>query len=120
MKELYPNNGFSFIEDSAPSHRTKIIQNFLPEKSKSKSAANAEWPPSSPDCNLFEYYFWNEVKEKVYNGHGAKHFESEKELKDRTFSATNVETNCKARKQFLPLLKEVVTKEGRPIKTVFG
>ena len=76
--------------------------------------------PSSPDCNLFEYYFWNEVKEKVYNGHGAKHFESEKELKDRIFSATNVEINCKARKQFLPLLKEVVTKEGRPIKTVFG
>ena len=56
----------------------------------------------------------------MYNGHGAKHFESEKEFKDRTFSATNVETNCKARKQFLPLLKEVVTKEGRPIKTVFG
>ena len=56
----------------------------------------------------------------MYNGHGAKHFESQKELKDRIFSAANVETNCKARKQFLPLLKDVVTTEGRPIKTVFG
>ena len=49
---------------------------------------------------------------------------SEKELKDRIFSvydqcATNVEPLPKARKQFLPRLKDVVTKERRPIKTVF-
>ena len=41
---------------------------------------------------------------------------SEKELKDRIFSvydqcATNVEPLPKARKQFLPRLKDVVTKE---------
>ena len=61
----------------------------------------------------------------MYSGHNAKHFQSEKELKDRIFSAydqcaTNVEPLRKARKQFLPCLKDFVTKEGRPIKTVSG
>ena len=84
-KELYPNNNFSFIQDSAPSHGTKIIQNFLRGELKSRFA-NTEWRPSSPDCNLLDYYFWNKVKEKVYSGHDAKHFEDEKKLKNRIFS----------------------------------
>ena len=33
---------------------------------------------------------------------------------------TKVEPLRKARKQFLPRLKDVVTKEVRPIKTAFG
>ena len=47
-------------------------------------------------------------------------------LKDRIFSvydqrATNVEPLRKARKQFLPRLKDFVKKKKeRPIKTVFG
>ena len=125
MKELYPNNNLSIVQDSAPSHHAKIIQNLLEEELKSRFVANMEWLPSSPDCNLLDYYFCNEVKEKVYSGHDAKHFESEKKLKDRIFSvydqcATNIEPLCKARKQFLPRLKDIVSKEGRPIKNVFG
>ena len=62
---------------------------------------------------------------KHFESHNAKHFKSEKELKDRIFSmydqcTTNVEQLCRARKQFLPRLKDVITKEGRSIKTVFG
>ena len=103
MKELYPNNNFSFIQDSAPFHHAKIIQNFLREELKSRFAANTEWPPSSPNYNLLDYYFWKEVNKKVYSSHDAKHFGNEKELKDRIFSvynqcATNFEPLCKARK----------------------
>ena len=65
MKELYPNINFCFIQDRAPSHHTKIIQNFLWEELKSRFVADKQWPLSSPDCNLLDYYFWNEVKEKV-------------------------------------------------------
>ena len=36
MKELYPNNNFSFIQDSAPSHRAIIIENYLREELKSR------------------------------------------------------------------------------------
>ena len=62
---------------------------------------------------------------KYFKSHNAKHFESEKELKDRIFSmydqcTTNAEPLCRARKQFLPRLKDVITKEGRSNKTVFG
>ena len=39
VKEHYPNDNFIFIQDSAPSHRAKIIQNFLREKLKSRFAA---------------------------------------------------------------------------------
>ena len=51
----------------------------------------------------------------MYSGHNTKNFESEEELKDRIFSvydqcATNVEPLRKARKQFLPRLKEVAKK----------
>ena len=61
----------------------------------------------------------------MYCGHNAKHFESEKELKDRIFfvhdqCAINVEPLRKARKQFLTSLNDVVTEERRPIKTKFG
>ena len=124
-KELYPNNNFSFIQNSSPSHRVEIIQNFLRGELKSRFVANTEWPPSSPDCNILVYHFWNAEKEKVYSGHDAKYYEGEKRFKDRIFSvydqcATNIEPLRKARKQSLPRSKGFVTKEGRPIKTVFG
>ena len=122
---IYPDNNFSIIQHSGPSHRTKIIQNFLREELKSRFVANTEWPPFFPDCNLVGYYFWNKVKEKVYSGRDAKNFESEKYLKDRIFSVydqcpTNVESLRKARKQVLPRLKDAVTKKIRQIKIVFG
>ena len=122
----YPNNNFIFIQDSAPSHRAKIVQNVLREELKSIFFANMEGPPSSPDCNPWDCYFWNKVKEKIYSGHHTMLNVSrlKKVLKYRIFSmwdqcANNIEPLCKVIKQFLPRLKAVVTKEGRPIKTVF-
>ena len=35
-----------------------------------------EWPPSSPDWNSLDYYFWNKLKEEIDSGHNAKRFES--------------------------------------------
>ena len=49
MKEFYPDNNFSIIQDSAPSHRAKIIQNFLREELKSRFVANTEWSPSGKE-----------------------------------------------------------------------
>ena len=42
----YQNNNFIFIQDSAPSLRAKIVQNFLREELKSRFLANMEGPPS--------------------------------------------------------------------------
>ena len=65
MKEIYPNNNFIFMQDTAPSHRAKIVRNVLREELKSRFVANTEWSPSSPDCNPLDYYFWNQVKKNV-------------------------------------------------------
>ena len=104
MKDLYPNNNFSFIQDSAPSHRAKIIQNFLREELKSRYVANTELPLSSTDCNLLNSYFRNGVKEKGYSCHNAKHLRVKKSIKTGfSLCTTNVEPLRKARKQFLPV-----------------
>ena len=102
------------------------VQNFLQEELKSRFFANMEGQPSSPDCNPLDCYFRNKVKEKIYSGHHTMLNVSrlKKVLKYRIFSmwdqcANNIEPLCKLIKQFLPRLKAVVTKEGRPIKTVF-
>ena len=86
LNEIYPNNNFCFIQDSAPSHCVNIIQNVLREQLKSRFASNTEWTPSSPDCNLLDYYFWNKVEEKVVR----MDFESENELKDKELCTTKV------------------------------
>ena len=72
-KQLFPKvdrlmNGASliFLQDSTPSHRSNLFQNFLKEKLGSKFIKHTEWPPSSPDCNPYDYHFWNKIKEKVY------------------------------------------------------
>ena len=51
------------------------------------------------------------------------HFESENELKDKELCTTNVLqmlTTSQSKETFLLRLKDVLTKEGRPSKAVFG
>ena len=40
-----------------------------------------EWPPSSPDVNPSDYFVWDLVKTKVYQGRAGEPFSSEEELK---------------------------------------
>ena len=68
VEAMYPNKDFTFVQDSAPSHRANQMQNFLKRKLKSRFVKNTDWPPKLPDCNLLDYYFWDRVQEKVYDG----------------------------------------------------
>ena len=125
MNELYPNKDFTFIQDSAPSHRAKTVQHFLQSELSTRFVPNTEWPPSSPDCNLLDYYFWNDVKERVYMGRHGKPFESEEELKQQICqvwdaAVGDIKQIHKADKQFLPRLNAVIEKDGGSIKTLFG
>ena len=40
----------------------------LPESESGRhdSVNKEQWPPKSPDLNPFDYYIWDEHKEKVY------------------------------------------------------
>ena len=68
VEAMYLNKDFTFVQDSAPSHCANQVQNFLKQKLKSRFVKNTDWPPKLPDCNPLDYYFWDCVQEKVYDG----------------------------------------------------
>ena len=125
IEAMYPNKDFSFVQDSAPSNRANQVQNFLNQKLESRFVKNTDWPSKSPDCNPLDYYFWDRVQEKVYNGRYCYPFATNDELKRRIRDvwdecATDLPQIRKAMKQFFPRLEAVDAKEGGSIKTVFG
>ena len=44
VEAMYPNKDFTFVLDSAPSHRANQMQNFLKKKLKSRFVKNTDWP----------------------------------------------------------------------------
>ena len=60
-------NGFEFLQDSAPSHRAKVTQQFLRQNTLDFIAAD-KWASSSPDLNPLDYCIWDILKDLVYEG----------------------------------------------------
>ena len=125
VEAIYPNKDFTFMQDSARLHGVNQVQNFLKQKLKSRFVKNTDCPPKSPDCNPLDYYFWDRVQEKVYDGRYCYPFATIDELKRRIRDvwdecAMDLPQVHKAMKQFLPRLEAVDTKESDSIKTVFG
>ena len=81
VQRLYKHKNWIIVQDNAPSHCSNLVQDFLQETLNSSFIKTHEWPPSLPDCNPLDYYFWNKVKEKVYENRLNKPFENAKELK---------------------------------------
>ena len=131
-KELFPainrvvnRNDWIFAQDGVSSHTSNLVQGFLKDTLKRRFIAKDAWPPSSPDTNPLDYWFWDAVKLKVYEGRAGRPFDSEQELKNkikRVWSsvASDKKTIRKAIKQFVPRLREVARKGGYSIKMTFG
>ena len=131
-KELFPaieklinQDDWIFIQDGASLHTSNLVQNFLKEELKRRYVNAQEWPPTSPDSNPLDYFFWNKVKEKVYEGRHNKHFRTESELIGRikevwTSCAKDKEEIRRALHQFIPRLKAVVDNNGGSIKKTFA
>ena len=125
IQRLHKHKNWIFVQDSAPSHHSNLAQDFLQETLNSRFIKTHEWPPSSPDCNPLNYYFWNKVKEKVYENRLNKLFENERELKKQiehvykniAFSLPEIQ---RAIKQFAGRLKVVKEREGQCIKMIYG
>ena len=82
-----------------------------------------EWSQSLPDVNLLDYFFWDLVKTKVYQGRAREPFSSEEELKTKIKAvwkdcATDLKLLRKAIKQFVPRLRAVEEKQGYCIKMI--
>ena len=111
--------------NGASSHTSNLVQGFLKDTLKRRFIAKDAWPPSSPDTNPLDYWFWDAVKLKVYEGRAGRPFDSEQELKNkikRVWSsvASDKKTIRKAIKQFVPRLPEVARRGGYSIKMTFG
>ena len=114
-----------FIQDGASSHTSNLVQGYLRETLKKRFLSKTEWPPSSPDVNPLDYFFWDFVKTKVYAGRAGQPFRNEEELQKRIRfvwkdCAKEIKTIRKAICQFVPRLKAVQQKEGHSIKMLFG
>ena len=100
------------------------MQDYLQATLGRRFVKHTEWPPNSPDINPLDFYFWDKVVSKVYEGRYCHPFTSTEELKARIVdvweACVDVEEIRKALRQFLPRLNAVVEKEGGSIKTVFG
>ena len=57
IKKLIKRDDWIFVQDSAPSHRSNLVQDFLEKTSKLPFVKCVEWPPSSPDVNPLDYFF---------------------------------------------------------------
>ncbi|RWR98447.1 hypothetical protein B4U79_14669, partial [Dinothrombium tinctorium] len=63
--ENFGSGNWVFIQDSAPSHRSKNTQEFLCNNVPFISAS--KWPSCSPDLNPLDYCIWGMLKHKVYS-----------------------------------------------------
>ena len=68
-RRLYPDgdDNYIFQQDSAPSLRCRLAQQFLQANTPGfiHSDLSDTWPPNSPDLNPLDYYVWNALKELV-------------------------------------------------------
>ena len=123
-KKFVKRDDWIFVQDSAPSHRSNLVQDFLEKPLKRRFFKGIEQPPSSPDVNPLDYFFWDLVKTKVYQGRAGQPFSSEEELKTKIKAmwkdcATDLKPLRKATKQFVPKLRAVEEKQGYCIKMIF-
>ena len=124
-KNLVKPDDWIFVQDSAPSHRSILLQDFLEKTFECCFNKCVEWPPSSPDVNPLYYFFWDLPKTNVYQGRAGEPFSSEQELKTKINAvwkgcATDLKTLRKAIKQFVSRLRTVEGKQGYCIKMIFG
>ena len=117
IKKFVKHDNWIFVQDSAPAHRLNLIQDFLEKILKPRFVKCVEWPPSSPDVNPLDYFFWDLVKTKVYQGRAREPFISEEELKTKIKAVwkdcvTDLKPLRKTIKQFVPRLRAFEKKTG--------
>ena len=125
IKKLVKRYDWIFGQDSAPSHRPNLVQDFLEKTLKRRFVKCVEWPSSSPDVNPLDYFFWNLVKTKVYQGRAGEPFSSKEELKTKIKAVwkdceTDLKPLQKAIKDFVPRLQAIEENQGYCINMIFG
>ena len=114
-RHLHPDNNFIFLQDGAPSHRSRQTQQYLAENTP-QFISKDDWPPNSPDLNPLDYSVWNALSEKVYDRQVK--FGSPAELREtikEKWEEVSVELIRGSIRQWKSRLLAVVRAEGGPI-----
>ena len=114
------NNTWIFIQDSEPSHRASIVQDFFKEKMGKRFMKHTEWPPSSPDCNPQTAFSGTKcVKKKCMKTDSTNPLQNELKRKIKKVQpevAHDLTSICKALKLFKPRLKAVEEKKFNQLR----
>ena len=99
-----------------------LIKDFLKKKLKPCFIRGKEWPPSSPDINSLDYFYWDFVKTEVYEKRLGKSFASEEELRKiyLIYLCEWPNTDKKSNQIIVPRMKAVEEKQESCIKMLFG
>ena len=103
------------MQDCAPSHTSRVTQDFLKENVPNFINKN-EWPPQSADLNPMDYSIWQLLKQKVYYGRKEKFTEAE--LRNKLLSSweeIDEQSIKKSIGRWKKRLNLVVSEEGGPI-----
>ena len=55
---MFPNQQWTFQQDSAPAHKARTTQEWL-RANVPDFISTADWPSSSPDLNPLDYKLWS-------------------------------------------------------------
>jgi transposase len=64
LQQLYPGGDYVFQQDGAPAHSARTTQKFLADNFANFWDKDI-WPPSSPDLNPLDFYFWARVEREA-------------------------------------------------------
>lgn len=71
-RRAYGNRHWVFMQDPAPAHKAIATQDLIRanvpefiEVDISPQRNNGEWPPTSPDLNVLDYFVWNELNRRA-------------------------------------------------------
>jgi len=108
------------MQDSAPSHRAKAVQNFLRD-GMPDFISSQEWTPHSSDLNPLDYSVWDVLQELVYKGR-LEPFANLKDLQNvirDKWHGVDDQTVRKAILQWKRRLAAVAKQNGGPIQHIF-
>ena len=63
-KKIYKKRRFTFQQDGAPAHTSRLAQSWCQEKLPA-FISKEEWPPSSPDLNPLDFSLWAILEAKA-------------------------------------------------------
>ena len=109
---------WTFMQDSAPSHRASATMEFLKANTPDFISPNL-WPPNSPDLNCVDYSIWGELEEKVYKNRKIRTLEDLKESIVAEWNAFPQHFIRKAIQQWHPRLLACVLENGGHVEHLF-